>query len=66
MRKANYEQKCKENEELQAKHNSFNIQKKVKGLANTTKHKQLNLLYDNLKTITEIKQKLEIYKHFIV
>lgn len=60
-----YKQKCEEIEELQAKHDSFNIHKKIKELAGTSKQKQLNILYNNGKIVTEIEQKLEIWKNYI-
>lgn len=61
-----YKQKCEEIEELQIKHDSFNVHKKVKELTGTSKQKQLNILYDNSgKLITEIEQKLDIWKNYI-
>lgn len=62
-----YKRKCEEIEELQAKHDNFNIHKKVKEMAGTSRQKRLNILYDNNgKIITEVEQKLDMWKNYIM
>lgn len=45
-------------------HDSFNILKKDKELADTSEQKHFNILYDKEKIVTELDQKLEIWKKF--
>lgn len=61
-----YKTKCEEIEELQQKHDSFNIHKKVKELAGLQRRNRLNTLYDpDGKIITDTAEKLKIWKNYI-
>ena len=61
-----YKKKCDEIEELQMKHDSFNVHKKVKELAGTQKRKQPSTLYNSEgKIITELEERLKAWWRYV-
>lgn len=61
-----YERKCEEIEELQLKHDTFNLHKKIKELAGIQKRKHPNLLCNaNGEIITDLQQKLMTWKNYV-